>query len=141
MSHDVPRVLPGKPGPTPNPETVPFWEGLADGVIRVQRCRACRRAQHNARIICRWCWSEDLEWLDTIGAGRVWTWTVVHRPSHPAWEDEVPYAVLIVELDEGPRVVTAFEGELPVLSVGLPVVVTSRPQGEGHVVVARAAGP
>lgn len=138
MSEDPSRTLPAKPAPTPNPETVPFWEGLADGVVRLQRCRCCGRAQHHARAICRWCWSEDLAWVTATGSARVWTWTVVHRPSHPAWTPEAPYAVVVVELEEGPRLVAAFEGSTAELVVGLPVLVTSRPQGDGHVVVARS---
>ena len=60
-------------------------------------------------------------------------------PSHPAWSTEVPYAVLVVELDEGPRLVTAYQGDLDRLAVGLTVHLASRPQGDGHVLVARAA--
>ncbi len=141
MTEEPVPVPPAKPGPTPNPETVPFWEGLADGVVRLQRCRDCGRAQHHARALCRWCWSEALDWEQAAGTGRIWTWTVVHRPGHPAWSAEAPYAVLLVELDEGPRMVTAYEGPLDRLAVDLPVTVGARAQGEGHVAVAREVGP
>lgn len=139
-SHEMP-ARPAKPEPTPNPETRVFWDGLATGVLRIQRCRRCGVPQHHARVICRWCWSAELDWVEAEGRGQVWTWTVVHRAGHPAWDDEVPYAVLIVELDEGPRLVSTYDGDLGRLTVGLTVRLGARPQGDGHVVVAREVGP
>ncbi|MBR7744818.1 Zn-ribbon domain-containing OB-fold protein [Phycicoccus sp. BSK3Z-2] len=127
---------PSKPGPTPNPESAPFWDGLAEGVVRVQQCDACGRRQHYARSVCSQCWSEDLTWVEVAGTGRVHTWTVVHRAGHPAWAGDTPYAVLVVELDAGPRLVTAHEGDLDALAVGMPVRLLARPRGETHVVVA-----
>lgn len=128
--------VPEKPGPTPNPETVPFWAGLSEGRVRLQSCRRCGRLQHYARSICTACWSEDLTWVDAAGTGVVHTWTVVHRPGHPAWTAEAPYGVLVVELDEGPHLVTSWEGDLDRLRIGLRVRLTTRAQGESHVLVA-----
>lgn len=129
-----------RPGPLPNPETVQFWAGLVDGVVRVQRCRSCGAAQLYPRARCRSCWSDRLTWEDAVGDGTVWTWTVVHRPGHAAWQTEAPYAVVVVELAEGPRLTTRWGGDLDVLSVDLPVRVGAQDQDGYRVVVATPTG-
>jgi uncharacterized OB-fold protein len=60
--------------------------------------------------ICPDCHSADLDWQPAAGGGHVYTYTVVHHPTHPSFEDEVPYVVAVVELDEGPRMVTNIKG-------------------------------
>ncbi len=56
--------------------------------------------------MCRACWSENLGWIRAAGTGTVWTFTVVSKPGHPAWEQDTPYVLALVELDEGPRMMT-----------------------------------
>jgi uncharacterized OB-fold protein len=56
--------------------------------------------------ICPACHSAEFEWVAAGGGGTVYTYTVVHHPTHPAFADKVPYVVAVVELDEGPRIVT-----------------------------------
>lgn len=131
-----PTDLPMRPGPPPNPETRPFWDGLVDDVVRVQRCESCRTAQLYPRVRCRSCWSASLVWEDASGDGAIWTWTVVHRTGHPAWQAETPYAVVIVELAEGPRLTTRWDGDLALLAVGRGVRVGAREQDGYRVVVA-----
>ncbi|MEU2613161.1 OB-fold domain-containing protein [Micromonospora sp. NPDC007271] len=112
---------PALPGPTVTPATEPFWSGLRAERLLLQQCERCGAPQHYPRAVCRCCWSEDLRWIPSTGRGTVWTFTVVHRPGNPAWAPRVPYAVLIVELDEGPRLVAGYTGLLEDLSVGLRV--------------------
>lgn len=95
--------VPPKPGPHPTPVSAPYWEAAAAGRLVLQRCRDCGRWQHYPRVLCAACWGADLAWAEPAGTGVVWTFTVAHRPGHPAWQAEVPYAIAIVELDEGPR--------------------------------------
>jgi len=57
-------------------------------------------------LICHECASDDLEWTGVSGRGTVYTWTVFHRAYHPAFVAEVPYAVVAVELEEGPKMLT-----------------------------------
>ncbi|GLY69526.1 Zn-ribbon domain-containing OB-fold protein [Amycolatopsis taiwanensis] len=111
-----------KPGPTPVPLTEPFWAAARRGELLLQHCRACGHHQHYPRVLCTRCWHRELDWVPSAGRGRVWTFTVVHRPGHPAWTDDVPYALAIVELDEGPRLLTNVVGIDPVdVEVGLRV--------------------
>ncbi|MEZ4334406.1 MAG: OB-fold domain-containing protein [Myxococcota bacterium] len=83
-----------------------FYAWCARGELRLRRCRACREWCHVPRVTCPNCASTEWAWERVKGTGRVFTWTVVHRAMHPAFADAVPYAVVVVELDEGPRIVS-----------------------------------
>lgn len=131
---------PLRPGPIPAPESIPFWQGLTEGVVRFQRCVSCGCAQNYARVRCSRCWADQLAWEDARGTGTIWTWTVVHRPAHPAWQTAAPYAVVITELDDGPRLTTRWRGGLHDLAVDLPVRVSPLEQDGYHVVAAEPAG-
>jgi uncharacterized OB-fold protein len=129
-----------RPGPPPNPVTAPFWAALAEGRLLLQRCARCGHVQHHPRPLCTSCWAPAPEWVASAGGGSVWTWTVVHRAGHPGWADAVPYAVVVVELDEGPRLVTAWSGDLGDLALGRRVRVGGREEDGHHVLVAAPAG-
>jgi uncharacterized OB-fold protein len=82
-----------------------FYAYCAAGELRFQRCTACGSWRHPPRIRCAACGSDKWEWALASGRGNVFTWTVTHRPIDPGFADEVPYAVLVVEMEEGPRLV------------------------------------
>ena len=112
----------GKPGPTPTPVSQPFWDAVERGRLLLQRCRRCGHHQHYPRALCAGCWSQDIEWTAACGRGRVWTHTAVHRPGHPAWQEDVPYVLALVELAEGPRLMSNVIGVAPgAVQVGMPV--------------------
>ena len=101
MSARPDRLLPSPPGI--NGE---FYERAATtGVLHLQRCTDCEAWRHPPRLMCAACGSERWTWAPVSGRGRVFTWTTTHRAVDPAFADELPYAVLVVELEEGPRVV------------------------------------
>ena len=99
-----------------------FYAWCARGELRLRRCNACREWCHVPRVTCPNCASTDWAWERVKGTGRLYTWTVIHRAMHPAFMGDVPYAVVVVELDEGPRIVSgmvdcpieALEMEMPV---------------------------
>lgn len=95
-----------KPGFVSTALTQIYWDAAADGELLLQRCLDCHNLQHYPRNICTHCWSEHLGWQIATGLGRVWTFTVVGIPGHAAWGTEVPYVLALVELDEGPRLMT-----------------------------------
>lgn len=111
-----------KPRPLPIDVTRPFWDGLAADVVRLQRCDDCGTWVYYPRHRCPSCLSDRLTWHDTSGRGRIYTFTVARQATHPAFADEVPQLLGVVELDEGPRLTTTFVDVGPDdLSVGLPV--------------------
>lgn len=115
------RVLPSPIGP--NAELYAFW---AKGELRLQRCTQCQAWRHPPRYRCAACGSADITWDLASGRGHVFSWTITHRAVDPAFEP--PYAVVVVELEEGPRLVGNLAGiELSELRLDLPVVVQLEP--------------
>ncbi len=92
-----------KPLPLANEDTVEYWEACKRGELRLQRCAECGHWRFPPAVLCPRCLSERSSWERLGGRGKVYTFIVVHRPQHPAFYEEVPYNVAIVELDEGPR--------------------------------------
>ena len=85
--------------------TQPYWDGARDGKLLFQQCRQCATRWHPPMPICPSCYSSDIDWRESGGQGSVYTYTVVYHLTHPAFQDQVPYVVAVVELDEGPRIV------------------------------------
>lgn len=102
---------PGTPAPVPSRFSAPYWEGCTRDELRFLRCSRCHQAIVDAARICWRCHSRDLRWEQSRGRGRLYSWTIVWRPQAPAFE--VPYAVAIVELDEGLFVVSSIIGCTP----------------------------
>jgi len=100
---------PAKFAPSPTPETAHYWEGTALGELRIQRCRPCRHAFFYPRTSCPRCGSTDVAWERASGRGRLHTYVISHRAA-PGFEDEAPYAIAVVELDEGPRMMSNVVG-------------------------------
>jgi uncharacterized protein len=118
---------PSKPIPVPNEDSAPFWRGCADHKLTIQRCKACGKARFYPRIVCTACGSTDTEWFDASGDGFVFSYTVVHRAPSPAFKDDVPYVLAIVELREGVRMMTNIVGCEPAeVKIDMPVRVEFR---------------
>jgi uncharacterized OB-fold protein len=94
-----------RPMPAPNPLTAGFWEAARRHELVLQRCE-CGHYRHYPQLLCPVCRSANWTWARVSGRGTVYTFTVTHRPFHPAWADKVPYAVATVELEEGVRMVS-----------------------------------
>jgi uncharacterized OB-fold protein len=84
----------------PDRDSLPFWEGIDAGEIRVQRCRGCGAWRWPARAICNRCRSFDAQWVALAGTGTVISWTRTHQVFAAAFRDDVPYVTLLVRLDE-----------------------------------------
>ena len=94
-----------RPRPRSTPLTEPFWDALRHGRLAIQRCLTCGGWRWPPQLACPSCLSEAYRWVATAGLGRLYSYTVVHRPVDPAGFDP-PYVVGVVELDEGPRLLT-----------------------------------
>ncbi|MEO3874641.1 Zn-ribbon domain-containing OB-fold protein [Nonomuraea sp. B12E4] len=131
-----------KPVPKPTPETQPFWDGTAAGELRIQRCQSCARHYFYPRPNCPHCGGEQVEWVRASGRATLYSYVINHRPA-PGFEDEAPYAIAVVELEEGVRMMTNIVGvpstpeNLP-LDMELRVVFEQR--GDVHVPLFEPAG-
>ncbi len=137
-------TLPGHATPDIDDFTRAFWDAAAEGRLLIRRCRVCGRAHHYPREFCPYCWSEpaDCVWEQVSGRATLYTWSVVHRNDLPPFGTRVPYTAAVVELAEGPRMMTEIvgcpEGEL---NVGMPLKAAFRAEGEVAVPVFRPERP
>jgi len=121
---------PSKPVPKPEGLNAEFYAHCARRELRFQRCE-CGVWRHPPRLLCAACGSDRWEWAAASGHGRVHTWTVTHQALHPAYADDVPYALLVVEMDEGVRMVATLRDLDPAdLELDLPVEVAFEPRSE-----------
>jgi uncharacterized OB-fold protein len=102
-----------KPLPTPDADTAAFWRGLQGGKLLLQHCADCCHVQYYQQATCRACGRENLVHRPASGRGKVYSFSVVHRAPGPAFKADVPYAVVLVELEEGPRMISTFTGGSP----------------------------
>ncbi|GAA3007751.1 Zn-ribbon domain-containing OB-fold protein [Microbacterium aurantiacum] len=114
--------------PVVESDSRPFWDGVRDaGVFRIVRCRACDQVHHYPRPFCPQCWSDDVEWVDASGAATLYTYSTVYMNDLPPFRDELPYVAAVVELAEGPRVMTRLIDCTPdELRIGMPLTMTTR---------------
>ena len=96
-----------RPLPRPTPETQHFWDGTKRGELCLQRCGECDHIYFPPRPFCPACSSRAVEVFKASGRGRLLSYVINYRP-HPAWQG--PYAIAIVELDEGPRMMSNIVG-------------------------------
>ncbi|MBB5215567.1 Zn-ribbon domain-containing OB-fold protein [Parapusillimonas granuli] len=92
-----------KPQPRVNEVSEPFWTGVNEGRIRLQRClnESCGRVIFYPRVCCPFCHGSELEWTDAAGDGKVISHTTIHRAHHDGFNGELPYVFAAVELAEG----------------------------------------
>ena len=114
-----------KPIPVPTRETQPYWEGCKQHELRIQKCAACGHYQFYPRLYCTACMSDRVEWVRASGRGKVLSFTIAYRPVTQAFAADVPYAVALITLDEGPQLMSNVVGCPPEkVQIGMPVEVT-----------------
>ena len=113
-----------KPIPIPTLETKPYWDACRQHELRIQQCKSCGEYRHYPQPMCPACYSFEVDWLKVSGKGRVYSWVVCHHAFHPAFTEEVPYAVVTIELDEGVRLISRMVDTKPEeLEIDMPVEV------------------
>jgi hypothetical protein len=111
-----------KPIPTPNADTQPFWDACNEDRLIVQTCRACGHSQFYPRALCVKCEGRDLDWRDAKLKGTVHTFTVVHRAPSPAFKEDAPYVLALIDLDDGFRMMmNIVDTPHDAITIGMPV--------------------
>ncbi len=114
----------GKTTPTITPESEPYWAGCRRHALCLQFCDDCGQHQFYPRMFCCHCMSSAIHWVEVSGRGRVRSYTVVRRPVSEAYQAEIPYVVALIELDEGPTMMSnVVQCDLEDVSIGMPVEV------------------
>jgi 3-oxo-4,17-pregnadiene-20-carboxyl-CoA hydratase alpha subunit len=97
-----------RPYARPDRDTAPFWEAQRNYELRLQRCSGCGMFRFPVTPLCPECRSFDFDWAPCSGRGTIYSYTVVHHQTHPAFP--VPYTIVLVELEEGPRLIGQLQG-------------------------------
>ena len=119
--------------PPPSDEAVPFWDASRDGRFVLPWCRPCDRVFWHPRAACPRCLSDDIEWREASGRGTVYAVSVQHNAALPELREYVPYAVALVDLEEGARMMANVIGcAAEDVFVGMPVTITWDPLPDGR---------
>jgi uncharacterized OB-fold protein len=113
--------------PTIEDESRPFWDAAREGRFLIARCGSCGKAHHYPRPFCPSCWSEDVSWEVASGRAILYTYSTVYANDLPPFTERTPYVAAVVDLEEGPRVMTNIvDCEPSALRVGMALEVAFR---------------
>jgi uncharacterized OB-fold protein len=113
-----------KPLPVITEENRPFWEGCRQGKLLLQYCEQCQTYQFYPRLYCMHCGAGETRWVEASGRGSVYSFTIIRQNKAPEFVRETPYNVALVQLEEGPRMMSSLvDCALEDLRVDLPVAV------------------
>jgi hypothetical protein len=118
--------------PSISPDTAFFWEGVTAHRLLIQRCQGCGELRHPPRPMCPRCNSLDWDTVESTGRGQVYSFVLPRHPRYPGYDD--PHIVVLVELDEGVRLVSNLGAVDPDdVVIGMPVEVFYETFGDGLV--------
>jgi len=104
---------PDLPIPIPSPETEPFWAAARKEILVIPRCDECGSTWFPPSEACPSCGAARYSWITASGRGKIFSFVVFHRVYHRAFKDKVPYVVAVIELEEGPRLISNVVGIAP----------------------------
>jgi uncharacterized OB-fold protein len=111
-----------RPLPEPTPESKPFWDACRDGKLVLQHCKSCGEVNWFPRGLCRFCAADNFEWVASNGRGTVYSFSVITRASDSGIP--TPYVLALVDLEEGPRLMThIIECAPATVAIDMPVEV------------------
>ncbi|EIE51032.1 hypothetical protein C357_10894 [Citreicella sp. 357] len=114
-----------KPLPVIDHDSAPYWQAAHEGRLDIPLCGDCGKHHFYPRAICPHCHSDNLKFDTVSGRGEVHTFTIARRPAGPAFADDVPYVVALIELEEGPRMMSRIQTDDPEkVHIGAEVEVT-----------------
>jgi uncharacterized OB-fold protein len=130
------------PAPEPTPDTLPYWEAAARSELRIQHCNACAEYYFYPRPACPRCGSDDVEWRLASGDARLVSYVINQRPL-PPFDKDTPVVIALVELAEGPRMMSNIVGVAPdpaSLELDMPLTVQFVERGDQKLPVFAPAG-
>jgi uncharacterized protein len=121
--------------PTPDSDTQHWWDANAEGRLLVVRCQDCNELFYYPRPFCPRCGADSVKWEQVSGKATLYTWSVVHQNDLPPFNEKVPYVAAIVDLVEGPRMMTnVVDCDFDELRVGMALQVDFEDIGEGFTI-------
>ena len=123
---------PQRPLPQPTDITAPYWSAAKEGKLLYQFCMACQHWQFFPRAFCVHCGAEDLQWREASGRGKIYTFTINRRATNAFMKTKLPYAVAIVETEEGIKTMAnIIHTDLDAIRIGMPVKVAFEQVSDG----------
>ena len=111
--------------PTIDAASAPYWEAAKQGELLIAQCAACGKVHHYPRPFCPFCWSTEVHWEEASGRAVLYTYSIVRRNDLAPFTERVPYVAGIVELAEGPRVMTDIvEADFDDVHIGMDLQAT-----------------
>lgn len=118
-----------------DPDWEPFWTGCKRGVLLIQHCARCENFRYPPSPICHSCLSPNYRWVEASGKGTLYSFVIAHRALDPYWKGELPYLVAVIELAEGPRLLSNLvDARFDEVQIGMAVRVIFEPLIEEIVV-------
>lgn|SRR5690606_32353077 len=120
------------PLPIENADSQPYWEGARQNKLLIRKCKECSTFHFMPRHLCPECWSDQLEWVESAGTGSIHSFSIIRRASLAAYSEKTPYVTALIDLDEGPRMVTNIVGDDALsAAIGDRVSVVFEDRGDG----------
>jgi len=120
-----------KPLPIPDGDSRIYWQGCKEEKLLIQKCGDCSKHIFYPRVVCPHCLSEQIEWVEASGKGTIYSYTIARRAGGPAFKEDVPYAVALVQLDEGVRMfANIINTDIEQISCDMPVEVIFEERGD-----------
>jgi uncharacterized OB-fold protein len=108
--------------PIPDADSAGYWQAAKEGYLGLPHCKSCNQYFFYPRAICPNCWSNEIELAKASGRGTIYSYTVVHRhPANPALNALTPYVVALIDLEEGPRMLSVVRGNREEVKIGAAV--------------------
>jgi uncharacterized OB-fold protein len=118
--------------PTIEDETREYWAAAAGGRLLIARCGSCERVHHYPRVMCPFCWSEDVTAVEASGRATLYTYSTVYVNDLPPFSGRLPYTAAVVDLEEGPRLMTTIvDAEPSQLRIGMPLLAEPQEVADG----------
>jgi len=120
-----------KPIPPADAISAHYWQSAAQGKLVLNACNSCKNIMFYPRATCTRCMSDDLAWVEASGRGEVHAFTVCYRAPDAVFRDDAPYVIALIDLPEGPRMMSNVTGCDPdAVHIGMPVEVWFEPATE-----------
>jgi len=114
-----------RPLPQPiTPEAKPFWDGLREGKLLLPKCNACGHVFFYPRVFCPRCHARDIGWIQASGRGKLYAFEIAYQGFSKAFKIKPPYVLALIELAEGPRMMSNLvnvEPDPKVIKCDMPV--------------------
>ena len=113
------------------PETKPFWQGCAENRLLLQCCDSCQQLRYPPVKLCKKCLHDKSSWREHKGQGTIYSFVVYHHTFLAEFKHKLPYAVAIIELQDGPRMISRITGcKTEQVEIGMPVKVVFEKMAE-----------